>query len=822
MSHNTYNFQPVLHVIELQSLFFSIYPQHSILRGHSSEASYSITLNLKQTRSISSVPVMEQFQTPSTCQLCAQPYTDPRVLNCLHSFCLECILKEVERLQAKRDGRPHQDFPCPACNKFVSIPVGGVKNLPQDLHLDFEVKVAQYRGRIAGSSKTACDVCIDDSSGSAVGFCCTCLKFLCQLCFTYHQRSRELHLHSVLALDKELSKERLATVRPPEPSCSLHGKKLKFYCKGCNDLICRDCTVVAHKGHTHLELPATACSHRDEINKLLVSAKEVMLRLTTAVDDNIRMLEGVEASEKNVSHNIRETFTQLHQALDDKMNELLRELHSIAISKTTALRLQKESFEALKVDIDHYSNYSSHVVQSYHDHELMALKELPSMQLQTVLTEAGKVTLLPCRSSEIGLVLQKDNLVRELSIFGHVLDFLPSPAKSTCVPKSLPVLNTPYQLKVVAYGSGGQRCRHGGLQVMAEMKPKVPAAVSGKVEDLKDGTYIITLTPITIGPQQLVISMYGQHVANSPYHLDVMSCKPGYNTIGRLQRVLNQSIPSPLCMAIHNDSADIFIGSETDCIYIFNQAGVQKAIIGSAGNAGGQFNKPCGLAIKGDVLYVADCNNHRIQKLNVSGEFLHMFGTLGSGQGNFNFPCAVVIDSNDRLVVADCGNTRIQVMDIEGAFLLSIGGLNNMMGFQYGMGFQTVLGLALDPHGNIHVLNSTTIHVFKPDGSFTTQYAIPNGKGITINIDGEGNALVGNEVGNVIHILNPRGQLCHSLITPMGKPMGIDFDPWDGSVYVVISSQDARLETMRGMNCVGQNHPAAGSGTLLKYMYRVK
>ena len=40
--------------------------------------------------------------------------------------------------------------------------------------------------------------------------------------------------------------------------------------------------------------------------------------------------------------------------------------------------------------------------------------------------------------------------------------------------------------------------------------------------------------------------------------------------------------------------------------YMFStrHAGVQKVVIGSAGDAGGQFNKPSGLAIKGDVLIV--------------------------------------------------------------------------------------------------------------------------------------------------------------------------------------------------------------------------
>ena len=43
------------------------------------------------------------------------------------------------------------------------------------------------------------------------------------------------------------------------------------------------------------------------------------------------------------------------------------------------------------------------------------------------------------------------------------------------------------------------------------------------------------------------------------------------------------------------------------------------------------------------VLYVADTDNHRVQKLTSSGKFLHKFGQIGSGQGQFNLPVSVII-----------------------------------------------------------------------------------------------------------------------------------------------------------------------------------
>ena len=43
--------------------------------------------------------------------------------------------------------------------------------------------------------------------------------------------------------------------------------------------------------------------------------------------------------------------------------------------------------------------------------------------------------------------------------------------------------------------------------------------------------------------------------------------------------------------------------------------GQLKNTIGSRGSGDGQFRGPVSISIKGDVLYVADYNNHRVQKL---------------------------------------------------------------------------------------------------------------------------------------------------------------------------------------------------------------
>ena len=54
-----------------------------------------------------------------------------------------------------------------------------------------------------------------------------------------------------------------------------------------------------------------------------------------------------------------------------------------------------------------------------------------------------------------------------------------------------------------------------------------------------------------------------------------------------------------------------------------------------------------GIFIKGDVPYVANHDNHRIQSQTSEGEFLYKHGQQGSGQGEFNFHTAVIKQPTD-------------------------------------------------------------------------------------------------------------------------------------------------------------------------------
>eukprot|EP00731_Ephydatia_muelleri_P008380 Em0004g718a len=463
------------------------------------------------------------------------------------------------------------------------------------------------------------------------------------------------------------------------------------------------------------------------------------------------MIEQVEISKQTAFLAINQAFEILQQTLEERKKTLLSELEAILLSKTTALTLQKEHFEKMVGDIGHYTDMASQILQTHTDHEIVALGGLIPTELQATL--------------------------KRLSKLGEIIVFFLSPSSCTWMSTSVAKVGTRYHVKVQSKTSKGEEYPHGGVEVKGEMRSKTHngAVVYGEVEDHRDGTYTITLTPQIAGPHQLLITMDGQHVQNSPNDLDVRP-KRDYHTLCNAQQVIQCN--RPLCVTIH-DNGDIYVGSHDHCIYVFDQTGHLKNTIGSSGSGDGQFSSPYGIFIKGDVLYVADHGNHRVQKLTSSGKFLHKFGQQGSGQGQFNGPVGVIIDSNNKLIVSDFNNHRIQIFNENGGWLLTIDGKGSG-----NHSFQYPWGLALDPQGNIHVaaFGSNVIKVFTKEGVYVRMYGDPkHPRGLAI--DDEGYSLVSEWGGNCLSIYDPDRNKIHT-VGNLKNPLGTALDTSNGSVFI--------------------------------------
>jgi sugar lactone lactonase YvrE len=142
---------------------------------------------------------------------------------------------------------------------------------------------------------------------------------------------------------------------------------------------------------------------------------------------------------------------------------------------------------------------------------------------------------------------------------------------------------------------------------------------------------------------------------------------------------------------------------------------------GSFGTGKGEFHYPMGLAIDAnDNVYVADYNNHRIQKFKSSGQFVQEWGSLGTGEVQFQYPYDIAIDSVGNIFASDNYNHRIQKLSSSGKFISQIGGTKSSDNGK----FNEPAGLDIDAFDNLYVADShnNRVQKFNSKGIFITKF----------------------------------------------------------------------------------------------------
>ena len=191
----------------------------------------------------------------------------------------------------------------------------------------------------------------------------------------------------------------------------------------------------------------------------------------------------------------------------------------------------------------------------------------------------------------------------------------------------------------------------------------------------------------------------------------------------------NTPIPVMLTITISCPPDQPF--NETTCLEPFQSV----LSFGNEEKSGiGKFNTPYGIDTNSTHIFVADTFNHRIQILDINGNYVKSFGSLGDTPGKFNYPTDIATNSthffildatstihvydingnyvtefdikgisfaatefsgpqgiatnSTHLFVSDTNNKRIQILDFEGNFITEInetGLLNGGYGLTYGI-----------------------------------------------------------------------------------------------------------------------------------------
>ncbi|XP_038057135.1 tripartite motif-containing protein 3-like [Patiria miniata] len=203
------------------------------------------------------------------CPICCCLFKDPKMLDCLHSYCLKC-LEEMMSKQRPEAGK----ITCPVCRRETQVPDGGLQSLSSSFFLSSLVDEVKQQEAALGEASAPTATCDCEEGKEATWRCLDCSDNLCQECWKAHGRFKSTKDHQIISLgdwhkskmppaEHSKSITRMCTIHTDHPLC--------FFCDTCDTLICSMCAALDHRSaeHNFLKIDDLIRSFRSEVGNIL-------------------------------------------------------------------------------------------------------------------------------------------------------------------------------------------------------------------------------------------------------------------------------------------------------------------------------------------------------------------------------------------------------------------------------------------------------------------------------------------------------------------------------------------------------------------------
>ena len=728
---------------------------------------------------------LKKLEDQLTCAVCLDDFKQPKMLNCFHVFCEQCLQRLVVQ---ERQGQV--SIRCPTCRRSTLLPSAtSVSGLQSAFHVHHLLEIQDALKKMKEPKSVQCEKC-KKVSRVATSFCRDCGQFICATCADVHINWDDLSSHDVVSvaqLQSEVSKH----VPPKKVTfmCSKHkDQQLRLYCETCEDLICHDCTVRVHKGHQYDLISDTFEEHKADIKASLgpIGKQKSIVK---------EKLKGLNTRHCEISEQRARLKADIHREIQSFIDilrrreaELVNKLEQVAQAKLKNLEAQRDEMESILAHRDSCLSFVTESLRTGCEEEIVKMRKRVVEQIEEMTAEFNEDNLSPCEEANIAFKTSPI-FIDECSQVGDV--YLVSVAAENChvTGKGLEIAEMNENVSVLVHALDQHKIPYTSNinEITCELVSEIDTTrTNGEVRLVKDNQYEISYKPTSLGKHQLHIKIDGKHIKGSPLAVTVRRLIGKLGTPIKTITGLNQ----PWGVAVNKKSVIIVAETGADCVSIFSRSGEKLRSFGSCGRGQGQFIRPRGVAMDDDGnILVTDSRNDRIQKFTEDGKFVTAVGVEGNKPLQFKYPTGIAIHPvSKKVYVTESLNHRTQILnpDLTSHSMFGSNGPGKVQ-------FNEPRGIAFDSEQNVYVTENrsdTRVQVFSSSGDHLrwlgeTKLNCPH----DVAIDSNNIIYVCDTTNHQICIFNSQGELLRSFGTK-GKlpgqfncPYGIAVDE-SGLIFV--------------------------------------
>lgn len=742
---------------------------------------------------------LARFRAQLVCGVCLDFLQKPKLLDCAHSFCQECLEKMIKTAD--------RELECPCCRQVTNLQgpgLDGVEALRTNFNLMELVEIAS-------------------------------------------QQEKDEMLGTLKRTKRPNAGDRQAVRQQVE--CTKHSRALEFYCENCNELLCSKC-LRAHQRHDPSHIDDILPKHLDSLRGLVQPACEIAFHAEKKMEELFEEKDAVTDNRDKTARVVNDFFLKLSEALEERKSAIISTLRKYTDMQLTKLDQQHQTLAAARTEIHEVVSLIESSLQHCEDASILTNGQELKGKLSTHQESILKITqcLSELRQSSSFLQFEKDkSVLSSISEIGTLHECTRDPhlnhvtvqgtvvisnensdiyirinrqktAQVPTVDRNYVNITTPPPLppkstftSELHLASEPPETREQGATSQEKMVTSTPKAELTSVGGHTSDQALQPTLPLT---EQIPLPMVSSPIVPP---ITVISNDQLGSPDSR-----EQVYPCGICCTGSYDNL-IITDTHNHCLRLLDQEGDFLEKIGSEGKSDGQFMEPVAVAVsKDNMLFVAERKNTRVQKLTCDGICLLRFGhrvlhghqlhdpvgvavspaddniyvsdksrvyiykpngkyVHSIGRDKFRLPAGIVFDNDGRLLVADQESHCVWSVAADGSEILGTIGLGSLS-FPY--------GVATASNGSIVVTESRKdrISMFSSSGEFIRCFGSSGSEPGRFNhpchlcINQKGQLIVADEMNQRLQVfelpeLRPQPQCLEPPPPNLKRPVYVNYFP---------------------------------------------